>query len=80
MDIQDKVLKISADLWNEFLKIPDNERHPDDTNDFRHHLHALQNILYTQKYKKKTFTVEIKGSDLMGIINRRPNRDDSKAI
>ena len=52
MDNQDDTLKITADLWNSFLDIPENEKHPDDTNDFRHHLHALQNILYTQKYKK----------------------------
>jgi len=37
---QDKVLNISADLWNEYLKI-----------DIRFHIHAIQNILYTQLYK-----------------------------
>lgn len=52
MDRQDKVLDKSRELWNEFMSIPENELHPDDTNDFRFHLHALQNIMYTQKYKK----------------------------
>jgi hypothetical protein len=51
MSKQDKTLKISADLWNSFLEITKEEIHPDDTNDFRFHLHAIQNILYTQKYK-----------------------------
>lgn len=75
MDIQDKTLKISADLWNEFLNIPENEKHPDDTNDFRHHLHALQNILYAQKYKKQSTVVfTITGKDLIGVINRRNDK------
>lgn len=52
MDSQDKVLDKSRELWNEFMSIPENELHPDDTNDFIFHLHALQNIMYTQKYKK----------------------------
>jgi len=48
---QDRILNISADLWNEYLKIPHTEQHPDDNNDIRFHIHAIQNILYTQLYK-----------------------------
>jgi len=55
MTKQDETLKISADLWNSFLEIPKEEIHQDDTNDFRFHIHALQNILYTQKYKKQEY-------------------------
>jgi len=51
-NIQDDVLKISADLWNKYLEIPKEEKHPDDTNDIRFHIHAIQNILFTQLYKK----------------------------
>lgn len=51
MNKQDDTLKISADLWNSFLEIPKEQIHPDDTNDIRFHIHAIQNILYTQKYK-----------------------------
>jgi len=49
---QHELLKLSADLWNEYLLIPDSEKHPDDTNDIRFHIHAIQNIMYTQLYKK----------------------------
>lgn len=52
-DTQKKVLEKTAELWNEFLKIPKEELHDDDTNDVRFHIHAIQNILYTQLYKKK---------------------------
>lgn len=80
MDAQDNCLKLSADLWNEFLLIPDNEKHPDDTNDFRYHLHALQNILYTQKYKKElpvvvTFTAD---KPAVAVFNNRKNRRNVK--
>jgi len=75
MDIQDKVLDKSRELWDEFMKIPQSQMHPDDTNDFRHHLHALQNIMYAQKYlKKKQVVFEIKGSDLNNIINTTIDR------
>lgn len=65
MDSQDKVLNMSADLWNSFLEIPIEDRHPDDTNDVRFHIHAIQNILYTQKYKKN----EEKQSKIQELIN-----------
>lgn len=78
MDIQDKVLDKSGELWDEFMKIPQSQMHPDDTNDFRHHLHALQNIMYAQKYlKEKQVVFEIKGSDLNNIINTTIDRSHS---
>lgn len=52
---QKQVLNITAELWNKYLEIPKEDKHQDDDNDFRHHLHALQNILFTQLYKKKNF-------------------------
>jgi len=50
---QEIALHKSAELWNSFLDIYDSEKHPDDTNDFRFHIHALQNILYTQMHIKE---------------------------
>lgn len=54
-DKQKECLEISTQLWNKFLEIEVTEKHPDDNNDFRFHLHAIQNILFTQLYKKKDF-------------------------
>jgi hypothetical protein len=66
MKKQDIALKKTAELWNAFMDIPLTEVHSDDTNDFRHHLHALQNILYAQLYKNQdpVFKVEFHSSDL----------------
>lgn len=38
-----KVMDITADLSNEFKKLP--QLHPDDIKDFNFHLHAIQNII-----------------------------------
>lgn len=38
-----KILEASANVWNEFMLLP--EQHPDDIRDFRFHIHAIQNIL-----------------------------------
>jgi hypothetical protein len=70
MKKQDIALKKSAELWNAFIDIPLSEMHADDTNDFRHHLHALQNILYTQLYKnQKPIVATITGKDLLGVLD-----------
>lgn len=53
MKIQDEVLNISAELWNKFLEIPKEQMHQDDANDVRFHIHAIQNIIFTQLYKLK---------------------------
>ncbi|MCY4781700.1 hypothetical protein ORI89_18765 [Sphingobacterium sp. UT-1RO-CII-1] len=51
---QEICLDITADLWNSMQTILiDDGLHPDDMNDLRHHIHAIQNILYTQLYIKK---------------------------
>lgn len=42
-DQEVKVVELTAETWNQFLKLP--IEHPDDQNDFRYHIHALQNIL-----------------------------------
>lgn len=57
-DQHDIVLEKSAELWNEYLKINDLDKHPDDNNDVRFHIHAIQNILYTQLYKKNNQVVK----------------------
>jgi len=46
---ENKCIDITVDLWNTFIQIQG--LHPDDKPDFRHHLHAIQNILYAHKYK-----------------------------
>lgn len=38
-----KVLELTKGTWNAFLEL--SEMHPDDQNDFRRHVHALQNII-----------------------------------
>lgn len=57
----DKCLFLIADAWNEFLKVEN--KHPDDINDFRYHIHALQNMLYAHKYK-----IEVPNSGMYGGI------------
>lgn len=51
---QEVCLSLTADLWNSMQGILiEDGLHPDDMNDLRHHIHAIQNILYTQLYIKK---------------------------
>ena len=54
-----------------------NEQFVDDDKDLDFHIRAIQNIIYTQKYNSQTATFEIKGSDLIGIIenNISKNKD-----
>lgn len=42
-DQEKVVLDKTGEVWNEYLKLP--FHHPDDNNDFRFHLHALQNMI-----------------------------------
>lgn len=53
MKNQKEVMKLSGELWNAILKLPKAELHPDDLNDLRFHIHAIQNILYAQAYIKE---------------------------
>lgn len=43
------VLNLSADLWNEYIKLP--KLHEDDLPDFKLHLHALQRIILARCIK-----------------------------
>ena len=71
MKKQEIALEKTAELWNAFMNIPLTEMHLDDTNDFRHHLHALQNILYTQLYKNKDIGAKVtfNSNDLINYAN-----------
>lgn len=51
-DQENKVLDLSAQLWNEFVKLP--VMHADDNNDFRFHIHALQNMIYAREGVRKS--------------------------
>lgn len=51
--IQEEVLKLTAEVWNKVIDIPNSEMHPDDINDIRYHIHAIQNIIYSQLYINK---------------------------
>lgn len=44
--VSDKLIE----AWNEFAKLP--ELHKDDTLDFRHHIHALQRIIFSRPLLK----------------------------
>ena len=48
---ENKVLDISADLWNEFVKLP--MLHKDDNNEFRFHIHAIQNMIMARPQQRK---------------------------
>lgn len=52
MNKQKRALKNSVKLWQAVLKIPKSQMHPDDIQDIRFHIHAIQNILYTQQWFK----------------------------
>lgn len=49
MKPEDKILDALCEVWNEFQNVEN--KHPDDNNEFRFHIHALQNLLYAHKYK-----------------------------
>lgn len=44
-------LSKSGELWNQLRLIDFNNS--DDINDIRHHIHAIQNIIYTNLYIKE---------------------------
>lgn len=50
-DLENKILELTKDTWNSFIELPiiDPNIHKDDTDDFRHHLHALQNIILSRE-------------------------------
>lgn len=42
-----KVLETTRDIWNEFIELP--IQHQEDQNEFRFHIHALQNIILARE-------------------------------
>jgi hypothetical protein len=44
---ENKVLALTKEAWNEFLRLP--EMHADDVNEFRYHIHAIQNIILARE-------------------------------
>lgn len=59
MKPEDKTIQHLVDAWNQYQAV--DNKHPDDLNDFRFHIHALQNLLYVHKYK-----MEVPGSGMFG--------------
>lgn len=57
-----KVLNITKDAWNAFLQLP--IQHPDDINEFRFHIHAMQNIIYAREGIRKM--KEAEGGNVKG--------------
>jgi phage baseplate assembly protein W len=41
-----EAMNLTAQLWNKLNELP--AEHPDDINDLRFHIHAIQNIIYTR--------------------------------
>lgn len=70
MSKQDETLKISTELLNSFLNIPENEMHPDDLKYFRFHLHKIQDILYQQKSNKGKVLLNISISDMISVMTK----------
>lgn len=77
MSNQDEILELTRLLRIKCSQIAKNEQFVDDDKDLDFHIRAIQNIIYTQKYNSQTVTFEIKGSDLIGIIenNIQKNKD-----
>jgi hypothetical protein len=49
-EVEKKVISLSADLWNEFLKLE--QYHPDDVHDIRFHIHAIQSIVMKREAER----------------------------
>jgi hypothetical protein len=46
-----KVLGLTKDAWSVFNQLP--IQHPDDQNEFRFHIHALQNMIFAREGIRK---------------------------
>lgn len=46
-----KVIEQTKEAWNAFIELP--VQHQDDYNDFRFHIHALQNIILAREGVRK---------------------------
>jgi hypothetical protein len=55
MSTSDKIenlLELTADLWNEWLKIPEHEKHPSDNSEMCTDIHHIQNRLMALQNRK----------------------------
>lgn len=62
-----QVFEQTADLWNSFGNLP--VLHPDDLNDFKFHLHGIQNIILSRSAFReinKPEIVDIKQKEVLG--------------
>jgi len=50
-----KVLALTKEAWNEFIQL--SVQHQDDHNDFRFHIHALQNMILAREGVRKIMEV-----------------------
>lgn len=48
---ENKVIGLTRDIWNKFLELPVQSQ--DDTQEFRFHIHALQNIILAREGVRK---------------------------
>lgn len=68
-----KALEATKEAWNAFLDLP--VIHPDDQDDFRHHIHALQNIILAREGQRvmngiKTVNVQVDHNGLNEAITK----------
>lgn len=47
---EEELLESTSIIWNRFLELP--MMHPDESGEFRFHIHALQNIILSRTAKK----------------------------
>jgi hypothetical protein len=59
-DLEFKAINATKEVWNAFLLLP--VVHPDDQNDFRHHVHALQNIILSREGLRTLKAIESSNS------------------
>lgn len=61
MKEEEEILKMTADIWNRFVKLE--SQHPSEKNDFADGIHILQNILamrFAREYRPDIFPKKIK--------------------
>jgi hypothetical protein len=78
-----KTISAISEVWNAFLQLP--MIHPDDQNEFRFHIHALQNMILAREGIRVLSSIELTntGKDLNdiaapsfiegGIVKGNPN-------
>lgn len=48
-----EILHDAGELWNKFILLP--PEHPDDQNDVRFHVHAIQNIILARSAMRENY-------------------------